>query len=1326
MGQDRDIFDSPQEALETLRGVLEKAGLPTSARRKAVEALNQLSAWQDQSSDPFSNNRSDILDAAGVGFCLVDSKSIIRDANSLMTRLTGRSLEALIGCPFDELVIASEHTLLTAQLQEVKRSPRVNLELTLHTSSGQDVPVRVQASRLRSGINAFDGACLLMTRLEQHRGLHDQFLELRQRFDFLVKENPAVVFVCGAREPYALSYISENVDVRTGYSAEEFLASPYLWVELIHPQDQKQVLDLLQSGEERVNLTFRHLHRSGHWRWNEIQMRGVSDSMGEHWIGSWVDVTKRRLAEQALRDNESRFRSLIENVNAIVWKMAPRSSVCSYVSPHAEAMLGYSLAEWYAPDFWEDHLHPEDRDRVLSRRKICLGDGKDYEDEYRLVASDGREVWFRDMVRLSRDALGRRDGLSGFMVDISDTKAQEEELLRSREQLEGAQRIALIGSWRQSPDGKWLMVSTESSRLFEWGQVEKVAVEQYWSRVHPDDLGQVLQAHGKLDSSGEAINLEYRIVLPKGDIRWIHELGEALPDPAGRIIAMAGSWQDITVRKNAESALHRWKQVFENAEWGIAFTRGLSDRLDDVNPAFARMFGYPRDQLVGMSLVELAQEQDSVAWARRLHHVDSKGHLGFEAVLKRAEAGSFPALVDAVLVTDPRTGTRYRVIGLQDLTLVKETQTALQLHQARTLALLENSDSIIWSVDRAFRLTAANSRFAEASSEPDILARLESGDQVCYLPGFTPDEWRGYYQRVLAGEQFAVTAWHQFDDQKRFLEYRFRPVRGTLEAEVEGVAVSGYDLTGYKRAQEELQLQEARLKGLNRIASSSNLDRSEQRREVLLLGAMHLGMEMGLIAGADADTEPEAVFLNERVGSRFSPGLLATWCADADLDADGLLVYEREPGDPGVGAALPSLEDGTLIGAPLRVRNRHWGFLAFVSSGIRADGFAEMDREFVRLLARWIGSVIDRELDNRELLEAKESAERANSAKSVFLASMSHELRTPLNSILGNAQLLQSERKLPPEQQQQVEVIESSGRHLLEVICDILDLSRIEAGHMELVRDNCRIHGLLSEITQAFRVLSERKRLDFHVELDSRLPEVILTDGKWLRQILFNLLGNAMKFTERGRVDLRVRWLDGWLECEVEDTGAGIPTEQQQVIFDPFTQLDRATFEQGTGLGLPITRRLVNLMNGQLDLKSAPGEGSCFQFRIPIHGYCELASAERLEQASLAAGSEPTAQQEVVEPAREVSEEPPNMEDLQALQAMLRKGSIDQLEHLAKERVAQRASPQFFSTLLEHAGGFRLSEIRREVEDMLEMMSPDSTTNPLDAVTPLQDARVGE
>jgi signal transduction histidine kinase/DNA-binding response OmpR family regulator len=411
------------------------------------------------------------------------------------------------------------------------------------------------------------------------------------------------------------------------------------------------------------------------------------------------------------------------------------------------------------------------------------------------------------------------------------------------------------------------------------------------------------------------------------------------------------------------------------------------------------------------------------------------------------------------------------------------------------------------------------------------------------------------------------------------------------------------------QAEHAILEQSLRLRALYETTSLHGLNLDDQINSMLQRGCGLLGMEFAKVCSVDLNKQTVNVrYAYGSFGSDVEPGtvlpLADTFCSLTASSEQPMAISHAAQSPYATQRCYLASHLESYIAAPVRMAGEVYGTVNFSSRVPRMQQLDSSDVDLVNLIASWIGVTLERVEAQRELNIAKEVAEGASRAKSAFVANMSHEIRTPLTAIVGFSAVLLDADQSPEERQKSAKTIARASRHLAQVINDILDLSKIEAGQLQVERiamDPCEV---MAEIEAVIGTRARDKGLVFDINYHYPLPEKIHSDPVRVKQVLLNLCGNAVKFTERGRVaiDVHAQPAEHRMKLVITDTGVGMSNDEMQNLFQPFAQADVSTTRRfgGTGLGLCISRQLAEKLDGTIECSSEKGVGSRFEFSFSI------------------------------------------------------------------------------------------------------------------------------
>ncbi|MDP2811283.1 MAG: PAS domain S-box protein, partial [Rhodocyclaceae bacterium] len=622
--------------------------------------------------------------------------------------------------------------------------------------------------------------------------------------------------------------------------------------------------------------------------------------------------------------------------------------------------------------------------------------------------------------------------------------------------------------------------------------------------------------------------------------------------------------------------------ILDAAGEGI-FGLDLEGRATFLNPAGAAMLQWTMDEVAGQAMHALHHhtQADGTPYPREacpIHaaYRDGAVHRETDEVFWRKDGTSFPVEYVSTPLRDERGELAGAVVSFRDVTERKAAEAALRESATRYRTLLDNLPQIIWQKDRDSVYVACNSTYARSLgvAAEDLPGKTDHD----FYPADLADKYQADDRRIIDGGVIETFDEHWLAEGKtRYVhttKVPLRDERGTIYGTL-GIAE---DITERKLAEEQLRKLSLAVEQSPESIVITNLDAEIEYVNEAFVHNTGYGRE-------------EVIGQNPRIlnsGQTPAKTYVALWDA---------LTHGR----PWKGEFINRRKDGSeyvefAIVTPIRQPDGRITHYVAVKEDItekRRMG-TELDRHRHHLEDLVL-------LRTAELVEAKVAAETANRAKSAFLANMSHEIRTPMNAIIGLVYLMKR-AGATPEQVERLAKIDSAGHHLLSIINDILDLSKIEAGRLQLENTDFHLSAILDNVRSLVGEQAAAKELTLDVDTNA-VPLWLRGDPTRLRQALLNYAGNAVKFTEHGTISLRANLLEETddqlrVRFEVRDTGIGIAPDKIPRLFHAFEQVDASTLRKygGTGLGLVITRRLAGLMGGEVGVDSTPGVGSTFWF----------------------------------------------------------------------------------------------------------------------------------
>jgi PAS domain S-box-containing protein len=875
------------------------------------------------------------------------------------------------------------------------------------------------------------------------------------------------------------------------------------------------------------------------------------------------------IKELAWRETAILQKAILNSANYSIISTTPEGIITTF-NAAAQRLLGYSEAEIIGrvtPALFHDPEEIARRAQALTQElgvqvspdfeafvaKARLGSTD--ENEWTYIRQDGSRFPVLLSITALLDEEGRITGFLGIGSDITERKKDEEATSRLIAIIESTED-AIIG---KSLDGTILSWNQAAEKIYGYATSE-ILDNNISILVPPNRKKELEELLLRIKGGEKFINLETIRKRKDGKLISVSLTISPIKDGKGNILGISTIARDITAHKLKEFKIQEQAALLELARDAI-IVRDLDDKILFWNRGAEETYGWLRTEAIGKTSHVLLSTRFPKPLDQIKQEILAKGE--WEGELQHVKKDGTTLVVASRWALDLDIESKPR--GILEINRDITTRKLTEVEIRKLSQAVEQSPVSIVITDIMGNIEYVNPKFVQVTgyTVSEVIGQnprvLKSGDK-------SPEEYRNLWETILAGN-----VWRgEFHNKKKTGELYWEsasisPIKDYNGTISHFVAVKE-DITSIKAAQEELTK-------LSLVASKTD----------------------------------NAVIITDKDG-------YIEWVNEGFIRLTGYTLLEVRGNKPGSILQGPETDSATIrrIKAYLQsyqpftieILNYHKsGRTYWVSMDVNpiVDDKGEVTR-FVSIER----DITQRKQTEEALTRAKEAADAANRAKSEFLAMMSHEIRTPMNAIIGMAELLH-ETPLNLEQRKYVEVFQSAGETLLNIINDILDFSKIEAGQIILEAIEFDLAELIEKVCEVMALRVHQKGIELACRIMPGVPVYLVGDQVRLRQIITNLIGNALKFTEQGEIVVEVTIDEGLplnsqqqcrLRFQVRDTGIGIPHDKIALIFDKFTQADTSITRKfgGTGLGLPITKRLVELMGGTIMVESTPGLGSTFIF----------------------------------------------------------------------------------------------------------------------------------
>ena len=986
-------------------------------------------------------------------------------------------------------------------------------------------------------------------------------------------------------------YLSPVFSKLSGFSPDKmaFLSSESV-LDFIHPDDQQEIIRVIADSLEDTSGTpyqadYRFRNVDGNYRWfrDKFIVLRDSDNQTVARIGSISDITNQKLAAESLRTSEEKYRSIFENIQDVFYQVDLNGIILD-ISPSVKYYTQYDRMELIGTQI--NDLYANVNDRLVLLNFITInGTVWDYELKIKTKGGIFKDVSINARIIFNID--NQPIHIVGVIRDITERKNSEKTLKTSEEKFRILFETLPIGVTLANEEGKILELNPAAEQILGLSATEhkqRTIDGSDWSIIRPDGSPMPPEEFASVRALKEAIQInqiEMGIKLGDHEITWLNV--SAAPLSGYGVVV---SYENITQRKRSDLALSKkeeWQRTILNTAMDGFWISDHEGHLLEVNQTYCKMIGYSEQELLSMSISDIEGVESEPEVNSHMQFIISQGENRFETQHRRKDGSGIDVEVSAQY--QKSDGGRF-VVFIHDISKRKEAEKQLKLLSRAT----EQSPVTVVITDKDGNIEYVNPRFSEVTGYS--LEEVKGKNPRILKSGSIPNElYEELWSTVLAGKLWKG----EFCNKKKNGETYWE------SAAISPIADSHGQITFLVAVKEDITEKRKMLTDIilsKKLAEESELKlrikNVELKERNVFIQTILDNLPIGL--ALNKFDEGSVTYMNKKFEEIYG------WSAHEISSIDSFFekvypdkLYRQQ--------LMERIMADINSGDPERL---HWEEVQIS----RKDGTIRVvDAINISLLEQntMISTVMDITRLNQiqtDLEKARKQAEESDNLKSAFLNNISHEIRTPFNGILGFLSMLQYNDLSQSERDEYIGIINQSAFRLMNTINDIVEISQIQSGQTQVKISEIQIENLINDLEFRFKHDAEFKNLEF--KIDRELPEKIQnlsTDSSKLMTILTNLISNAIKFTIKGSVNVKIQLKDQNLMFSVKDTGIGIPNDKHEIIFSRFIQADHSTTRQfeGSGLGLTIAKSYVEMLNGKLWLESRLGEGSTFFFTIPYN-----------------------------------------------------------------------------------------------------------------------------